>query len=94
MFDSRNNINPRHWGPPGWIFLFSIADGYPEIAGPQDKIKMMEFLASLGHLLPCAKCRRSYTEFALMYAPANYVRGRTQVRGWLQAYKRYANENR
>jgi len=92
--DDRQNFDPTYWGPPGWTFLFAVADGYPQTAGYEQKVHMANFIASLGYLLPCASCRRSYTEFTMMYPPINSVGGRTQVRRWFEAYKKYASRLR
>jgi len=84
----RKNINPGEWGRVGWEFLDKVVDGYPTRANHSDQVQMLDFLTSLGHVLPCARCRANYIEFTLAHPPVDYVGGKTKVKGWLRAYKR------
>ena len=84
----RVNMNPKLWGPPGWKFIDKIIAGYPVTAGHRDKVMMLDFLTSLGYLLPCARCRKNYTAFTEAYPPIEYVGGKTLVRRWINAYKK------
>ena len=87
----RRNINPKVWGPSGWKFLDKIVEGYPNRATHDDQVQMLDFLTSLGHVLPCAKCRENYITFTLKYPPIEYVGSKRNVKKWLQAYKRKSN---
>lgn len=89
----RRNFSPKVWGPPGWAFLGKIVDGYPVRASHSDQVQMLDFLTSLGHVLPCAKCRKNYIDFTFKYPPIDYVSGRAKVRLWIRAYKRKMNKN-
>lgn len=48
---------PQYWGPPGWIFLQSIAMTYPENPTAQDKQNYQLYFSLLQNVLPCDKCR-------------------------------------
>lgn len=56
----RFGINPQEWGPNAWEFLYSVAKGYPIIAGVKDKVQMRNFLQSLQFALPCHDCRNNF----------------------------------
>lgn len=53
-------MNPKIWGPAGWLFLHSIAFGYPENPTNQDKKAAIDFFNSLQYLLPCKTCSELY----------------------------------
>jgi len=84
----RKNLNPKTWGTEGWAFLDSIVEGYPTRAGRFDQVQMLDFLTSLGYVLPCARCRDNYEAFASKYPPIEYVSSKRRVKAWLKAYKR------
>lgn len=90
--DSRKNINPSKWGPSAWKFLDSVVAGYPKVASQLEKIKMNEFLSSMGYMLPCARCRESYELFSREYPIIANVNGRKEVKAWLKAYRRYQHK--
>lgn len=83
----RKNVNPKIWGAAGWKFIEKIVDGYPVQASARDRMHMLEFLTSLGHVLPCSKCRTNHITFSSKHPPSKYVQGRTQVRKWVRMYK-------
>jgi len=84
----RKNVNPKVWGPPGWAFIDKIVEGYPDKPGRRDRIHMLEFLTSLGHVLPCADCRANHIAFSKRHPPKNYVNSKENVRKWIRLYKR------
>jgi len=57
------------WGPPGWLFLHCVTMGYPEKIDTNNpthitkKENMKVFFTSLGHVLPCELCCKSYNDF-------------------------------
>lgn len=53
-------MNPKIWGPAGWLFLHSIAFGYPDNPTKQDKKAALDFFYSLQYLLPCKTCSELY----------------------------------
>lgn len=83
----RRNINPKIWGAPGWKFIDKIVEGYPVKASSRDKMHMLEFLISLGHVLPCEKCRDNHIRFSMKHPPSKYIGGRASVRKWIRMYK-------
>lgn len=56
-----NGIITKIWGPHGWTFLHSITFDYPENPTEQNKADYRKFFELLGNVLPCEKCRQSYT---------------------------------
>ena len=53
-------MKPEIWGPHAWLFLHSITLEYPDKPSEQDKRDMIDFINSLGKVLPCMKCRNNF----------------------------------
>jgi hypothetical protein len=83
------DIDPHVWGSHAWKFLDSIIDAYPQVAKPKDKVMMVQFILSLGHVLPCSKCRKNFQDFTRKLPPTKHVGGRKQLSKWFKAYKRH-----
>jgi hypothetical protein len=90
--NKRRAIDPTIWGPHAWRFLESVVNGYPVRPSHGDKVHMLDFLTSLGHVLPCNRCRESYTLFTATHPPIAYVGNRKRVKKWLQAYRKTGEE--
>ncbi len=84
-----NGMMTKVWGPPGWLFLHSIAFGYPYAINPtnqdhaykQDHYKT--FFNMIGYVLPCKYCRQSYIEFIREMPIDNYLDSRENLCRWL-----------
>lgn len=84
---SRENVNPKGWGPPAWEFINAVVYSYPLKALPYDQIWMANFLNVLGDALPCEVCRSDYKSYLRSHPVQDYVGGRQEVAMWLAAYK-------
>ena len=87
----RINYNPKNWGPPAWQFLNKIAEGYPVKPTKHDKEKLLDFLYSLGHMLPCATCRENYIDFTQKNPPINAVASRKKIINWFKKLRNKTN---
>lgn len=87
----RFNVDPIIWGPAGWEFLEAIARGYPVSPSETDKTKAVAFFTSLGHLLPCMKCRDGHALFIKKYDPRRFVGSKHMLREWVELYKTHSN---
>lgn len=58
--DARTNLLPRVWGKPAWMFLYTVAVGYPNLPTVQDRNAAKSLILSLQYLLPCDKCRVNF----------------------------------
>lgn len=58
----RMNLKPEFWGPYAWMFLYSVALGYPNTPTAQDRASIRQLFSSLGPILPCERCRLNYYE--------------------------------
>ena len=67
-------MNPKIWGPPGWIFLHSIAYGYPNDPTPDEKKAAINFFNSLGHMLPCKTCSELYKKDLVLFKKTNELK--------------------
>jgi len=55
-------MNPKFWGPHGWIFLHTVTINYPLEPTPQEKDAYRKFFNSLTSVLPCEKCAYHYKQ--------------------------------
>lgn len=55
-------MNPKFWGPHGWIFLHSVTMNYPKQPTIEDKTLYRDFFRSLRKVLPCEKCAYHYRQ--------------------------------
>jgi hypothetical protein len=55
-------MNPKFWGPHGWIFLHSVTMNYPKNPSNDDKQLYRNFFSSLTRVLPCEKCAYHYKQ--------------------------------
>ena len=85
----RKNIDPKVWGPNAWKFLDNVIEGYPNDPNSMERLRMHDFLISLGELLPCAKCRVNFQEFIKKLPPMEHVRTKKTVKRWLKLYKQH-----
>lgn len=53
-------MDPKVWGPHGWVFLHSITLGYPTCPTDKEKESFKTFFESIQNILPCDKCRINY----------------------------------
>jgi hypothetical protein len=47
------------WGPYAWMFLYTLALGYPNTPSESDKAAFKNFIHALPNLLPCEMCRHN-----------------------------------
>ena len=90
-------MNPKIWGPPGWIFLHSIAYGYPNNPTPEEKKAAINFLNSLGHMLPCKTCSELYKKDLVLFKKTNElkeaVENKTNLIKFINLIHNKVNEN-
>jgi hypothetical protein len=51
------------WGRHAWMTLHTFAHTYPEVADPDRRREMREFLVLFAKNIPCPKCRLHFEEF-------------------------------
>jgi len=77
-------MKPEIWGPPAWIFLHSITLEYPENPTNEDKVNMLNFINSLGNVLPCMKCKINFNTHLQKYPVDQHVlESRSKLVKWL-----------
>ena len=54
-------MDTKKWGPPGWVFMHSIAENYDPTIHNAKIFK--RFFTDIGDVLPCVHCRESYQKF-------------------------------
>ena len=82
-----HGVQTAVWGPPAWIFLHSVAAGYPtEIISDDDKQKrkcIKKFFKCLGDTFPCKYCRDSYREYYKKHNINEFLDSRIKLNKWL-----------
>lgn len=84
-----NGMMTKVWGPAGWLFLHSVAMGYPYYINdenPDHKTKKEDyykFFYYLGKVLPCKYCRESYMDFFAKLNLNGNLNSRNEVSRWL-----------
>lgn len=78
------SIDPKVWGPHGWIFLHSITQGYPRTPTKANKEIMRDFFKTLPEVLPCSTCGDSLREHMRKYPLTNKeLLSRERLMNWL-----------
>lgn len=54
------NLKPEFWGPYAWMFLYTVALGYPNTPSLSDRASAKQLFSSFGSLLPCERCRHNF----------------------------------
>jgi len=85
-------MNTAFWGKSGWQFLHTLTFIYPESPTFGDKVKMRDFMNSLGFILPCKYCRLSFINYTNTLPIDNYLESRELLIEWL--YKIHNKINR
>lgn len=55
-------MDPKIWGPSGWLFLHTVTFNYPTNPSEEDKKNYKEFFDSLKNVIPCPICSEHYKE--------------------------------
>jgi hypothetical protein len=86
-------MDPKIWGKSGWIFLFSVAMGYPNDPDFQQTNNYKRFFTCLQYVLPCAVCRRNFSDH-LNYLPIEpYLSNRKQLVRWVLKVHNMVNQH-
>lgn len=84
------------WGPPAWLFLHCVVMGYPccikTKEDNQRKRDMYLFFETLGNVLPCKYCRKSYQEFMNELPIEPYLSSRQDLSYWLYIIHKKVND--
>jgi hypothetical protein len=59
--EERQNLKPQVWGFYAWMFLYSVALGYPNNPTDDEKRAAKTTIESLRYLLPCYTCREHFS---------------------------------
>ena len=74
------------WGTSGWRFLHCVTFAYPEEPTSTERLHMYLFLQSIGHVLPCRRCRThciAYMEANLRSVAAPALQNRKSLTRFL-----------
>ena len=74
---------PDIWGPTLWHSMHLISAGYPEKPSPVTKSRYKRYFQSLGYVLPCSNCAKSYRKFVRMYPIQSYLNSKKNLMYWV-----------
>lgn len=86
-------MNPKFWGPHGWIFLHSVTMNYPKNPTNIDKQVYANFFKSLQKVLPCEKCCVHYSQNIQEYPIEPALESRDSLVRWLIKIHNEVNED-
>ena len=84
-----NGMMTKVWGPAGWLFIHSVAYGYPYAINPDNpehltkKEDYYKFFYYLGRVFPCRYCRESYQKFLKELPLVDKLNTRRDLCKWL-----------
>lgn len=79
------------WGPALWRFLHASSFAYPDEPDSLRKLQMLEFLKSVGRVLPCKTCRDHYNEYVGEHLDEQAVSGKAALIEWVVALHNCVN---
>ena len=86
-------MNPKFWGPHGWIFLHAVTMNYPKNPTNHDKHVYANFFKSLQKVLPCEKCCVHYSQNIQEYPIEPALESRDSLVRWLIKIHNEVNED-
>ncbi len=72
-----------NWGPALWKFLHASSFAYPDEPESLRKAQMLEFLKTVGRVLPCKTCRNHYNEYVAENLTEGVVANKKNLSSWL-----------
>jgi len=61
--NKRINLDPKIWGPYGWLFIESCIISYSNNPNEKDRENFKNFLENIKNILPCSKCRDHFSDY-------------------------------
>jgi len=86
-------MNPKIWGPHGWIFLHTIGYGYPDNPTNKEQSDAISFFNALGTVLPCKTCSELYIKDIKKYPIEDHVKSKTNLIKWINKMHNQVNKN-
>jgi hypothetical protein len=93
--DPNMGIRTKGFGPPMWLTIFLIIQGYPyDNPSKQKQRQYKKFLTNLGNVIPCSACRESYKVFITKKLPIteNALKNRKNLAIWGFKLKNLVNK--
>ena len=76
-------MEPKIWGPSGWLFLHTITLNYPHNPTIYDKEHYKNFFLNLQNVLPCRYCSHNYKLHLKKYPIDKYLNSKKNLIQWL-----------
>ena len=97
---SRQDVDPKIWGPHTWKFVESVYHSFPSIPsaewGPEELetvTNIATFFQTLSSVLPCQKCREDYKKFLETYPIENSLNDSEDLWLWIFHLRKNMNPN-
>ena len=88
---SERGLSTKKWGPSAWVFLHSVAQRYPRNPTEEDKNNYRNFYENIENMLPCGKCRESYTKYIQILPIRFFLSRREDLILWLYTIHNFVN---
>ena len=74
---------PDIWGPTVWKSMHMIAAAYPEKPTRSEAMHYKSFFSTIGFVLPCLTCARSYRLFLRQHPLKNFLASKKSLMYWV-----------
>jgi len=75
---------PKIWGPYFWFVMRCVAHNYSNNPDDNEFNETKKFYSSLQHVLPCNKCKKSYSEHLEKYPLDKALQNRDSIMQWVE----------
>jgi hypothetical protein len=76
--------DPKAWGPYFWFTMRCIAYNFPDNANIYDSRYYVDYYTNLKYVLPCEKCKASYSKLLDKYPVEDYAKNKTKLMSWIE----------
>ena len=85
------NMEPKIWGPSGWLFLHSTTLNYPDKPNNYDKKVYHDFFNLLPYILPCDICKQNFKKHLDKYPIRFHLDSKMTLSRWLVTIHNLSN---
>uniref|UniRef100_A0A6C0CYR7 thiol oxidase n=1 Tax=viral metagenome TaxID=1070528 RepID=A0A6C0CYR7_9ZZZZ len=97
---SRQNLDPKIWGPHAWKFVESVFHSFPTAPASEwteEDRRCVEqignFFQCLSFILPCENCRQDYQKFLIAYPIEDSLDSPKSLWLWIFSMRKQINSN-
>ncbi len=76
--------DPKMWGPYFWFVMRCVAYNFPDNSTIYDSRYYVDFYTNLKYVLPCEKCKASYSKLIDKYPIEQYTKSKIKLLSWVE----------